>query len=243
MQKTAIVTGASRGIGAATARLLAQSGYNVVVNYCKNENAADAVVAAIRAYGGEAVAFCADVTKAPQAQALCDFAMQQYGHIDLLVNNAGVAYILLLTDTTDAQYDRLLDGNMRSVFNMCRAAASTMVRAHSGVIVNVGSMWGEVGAACESVYSASKAAVIGFTKSLAKELGPSGIRVNAVSPGFVDTDMNRFLEEETRAEIIEQTPVSRAGKPEDIARAVLYLAEADFVTGQVLGVNGGLIIC
>ncbi|MEA5049878.1 MAG: glucose 1-dehydrogenase [Oscillospiraceae bacterium] len=242
MQKTAIVTGASRGIGAATARLLARSGYNVVVNYATRRRMAGAVADDIIAAGGEAGVFRADVSEAAQAEALCAFAAQRYGRIDLLVNNAGVALVSLLGDTTDDQYDRVFGVNMRGVFNMCRAAAPHMLRAHAGAIVNVASMWGEVGASCESVYAASKAAVIGFTKSLAKELGPSGIRVNCVSPGFVDTDMNLPLTDEARAAVVGETPLGRAGQPQDAAEAILYLAGAAFVTGQVLGVNGGLIV-
>ncbi|MEA4912800.1 MAG: glucose 1-dehydrogenase [Oscillospiraceae bacterium] len=242
LQKTAIVTGASRGIGAATARLLADNGYNVLVNYEKNAQAAQSVVDEIRARGGEAVAFCADVSRTTDAQALCDFAARQYGRADLLVNSAGVAHSALLTDMTDAQYDRLFDVNMRGVFNMCRACVPLMLRVHSGAIVNVGSMWGEIGAACESVYSASKAAVFGFTKALAKELGPSGIRVNAVSPGYIDTDMNAALDADARAALIGETPLARVGAPEDVAQAVLYLAGASFVTGRILGVSGGLVI-
>ncbi len=242
MQKTAIVTGASRGIGAETARALAENGYNVVVNYLNSEKAARAVADEIVRGGGEAAVYRADVVKPAEAAALCAFAAEAYGRLDLLVNNAGVSLVALLGDTADAQYDRLFDTNMRGVFNMCRAAASYFLRRQSGAVVNVSSMWGQAGASCESVYAASKAAVIGFTKSLAKELAPSGVRVNCVAPGFIDTEMNAALGEAARAAVIEETPLGRAGTPRDVAEAVLYLARAEFVTGQVVGVNGGLVI-
>ncbi|MEG2188502.1 MAG: SDR family oxidoreductase [Christensenella sp.] len=242
MPKTAIVTGASRGIGAAIARELAKNGFAVVINYNKSESAAQKLAAEICEAGGEAVCFKADVSLSDEAKMLSDFTADRYKRIDLLVNNAGISHFSLATDTTDEEWQQVFDVNTKSVFYMCRAVLPIMIWRKSGSIINIGSMWGEVGAACETAYSASKAAVIGYTKALAKEVGPSGIAVNCISPGLIDTDMNLSLSESDKRAVIDETPFMRIGTPEDIARLALYLSGDSFMTGQVLGVNGGLII-
>ena len=235
MQKTALITGGSRGIGAACARQLARDGYRVVINYCRSAAAAQALAEEI---GGTAV--CADVADSAQVARLFDAA----GEVDVLVCCAGVAWQGLLQDMTDEAWRRLFAVNTDGVFYCCRRAIPTMVRRRAGSIVTVSSMWGEAGASCEAAYSASKAAVIGLTKALARELGPSGIRVNCVSPGVIDTDMNRGHSAQTMAALREETPLGTLGTPEDVAQAVSFLVSdrARFITGQVLGVSGGFLI-
>ena len=235
MKKRALVTGASRGIGAATARALAADGWEVNINYFQSEAQA---LALGRELGARV--FRADVADAGQVQAMFD----DMGPVELLVNNAGIAWGGLITDMTEAEWDRIFAVNVKGLYTCCRAVVPHMVRRHAGSIINVSSIWGEVGASCEVPYSASKAAVIGFTKALAKELGPSGIRVNCVSPGVIATEMNAALDPETLDALREETPLGTIGTPEDAARAILWLAGEDsaFVTGQVLGVNGGFVI-
>lgn len=241
--KTVIVTGASGGIGSAIATAFALDGYNVVINYNNNETAALSLCSTLGEKGAVAVAFKADVSSSAQAQALVDFAKAKFGGVDILVNNAGIAQQKLFTDITDDDFDKMFNVNVKSVFNCCRAVLPTMIHQKWGRIVNISSMWGICGASCEVHYSASKAAVIGLTKALAKEVGPSGITVNCVAPGLIDTKMNGNLSQETIKELCDETPVSRIGTPEDVAKAVRFLAEesSSFVTGQVLGVDGGFI--
>ncbi len=242
MTRTALVSGGSRGIGAAIARELGERGFAVAVNYRAQREAAQRVVEEILEKGGRAAAFCADVSDPEQAAALVRQAGEQLGPVSLLVNNAGVAHFSLTQETTDEDWRRVFAVNVDGVFYLCRAVLPGMIARKRGHIINIGSMWGQVGAACESAYSASKAAVIGYTKALAKELGPSGILVNCVCPGFVETEMNAGLSPEAAASIVGETPLERCGRPEDVAKAVAFLAEDRFITGQVLGVNGGLVI-
>lgn len=240
---TVIVTGASGGIGSEIAALFALNGYNVVINYNSNETAALSLCSALSEKGAAVVAFKADVSDSSQANELVDFAKKNFGSIDILVNNAGVAQQKLFTDITDEDFDRMFNVNVKSVFNCCRAVLPHMIHNKYGRIVNISSMWGICGASCEVHYSASKAAVIGLTKALAKEVGPSGITVNCIAPGLIDTPMNGNLSKETIKELCEETPVSRIGTPEDVAKAVFFLAKKDssFITGQILGVDGGFI--
>lgn len=241
--KTVIVTGASGGIGSAIAATFALNGYNVVINYNNNETAALSLSSVLGEKGAAVRIFKADVSDSSQADSLVDFAKSEFGSVDILVNNAGIAQQKLFTDITDDDFDRMFNVNVKSVFNCCRAVLPEMIHNKHGRIVNISSMWGICGASCEVHYSASKAAVIGLTKALAKEVGPSGITVNCVAPGLIDTPMNGNLSEETIKELCEETPVSRIGTPQDVAKAVFFLSSEDssFITGQVLGVDGGFI--
>ncbi len=243
-KRTAMVTGGSRGIGAAAVRLLAREGWQVAVGCCQNLDRAQALCKELTAAGAEVFPFQGDVASATQMEAFAQTVLDRWGQIDLLVNNAGIAQQKLFTDVTEEEWDRIFAVNAKGLYCCCRAVVPHMVRRHAGSIVNIASIWGEVGASCEVPYSASKAAVIGFTKALAKELGPSGIRVNCVSPGVIATEMNAALDPETVEALREETPLGVIGRPEDAARAILWLAGEDsaFVTGQVLGVNGGFVI-
>ncbi len=242
--KVAVVTGASRGIGRAIATELARRGARVVVNYHQNASAAEEVVAAIRAGGGEAIPFQADVSDAAQAQALIQAALDTYGRLDILVNNAGVTRDRLILMMSQEDWETVLRVNLNSLFHTCKAAARPMVRQRSGRIINITSVVGIAGQGGQTNYAAAKAGVIGFTKSLAKELGPRGITVNAVAPGLIPTDLTADLPEELRQEGIRRTPLGRLGQPEEVAYAVAFLAsdEAAFITGAVLLVDGGLVM-
>lgn len=242
--KTVLITGASRGIGAETARLFAQKGWAVAVNYRNSRDAAEELVSEIRKNGGTALAIPADVGDPEQVEALFRTAEQELGQIEALVNNAGIAQQKLFTDLTDEDWDELFRVDVKGVFLCCRRALPAMIRRHRGVIVNISSMWGQVGASCEVHYSAAKAAVIGLTRALAKEVGPSGIRVNCIAPGVIRTEMNGNLTPETLEALKEETPLELLGDPADVAKAAWFLTSEDsaFITGQVLGVNGGMVI-
>lgn len=242
--KTVLITGASRGIGAETARLFAQKGWAVAVNYRNSRDAAEELVSEIRKNGGTALAIPADVGDPEQVEALFQTAERELGQIEALVNNAGIAQQKLFTDLTDEDWDELFRVDVKGVFLCCRRALPAMIRRHRGVIVNISSMWGQVGASCEVHYSAAKAAVIGLTRALAKEVGPSGIRVNCIAPGVIQTEMNGNLTPETLEALKEETPLELLGDPADVAKAAWFLTSEDsaFITGQVLGVNGGMVI-
>ena len=243
MNQTVLITGASRGIGAACAEEFAKRGYRVIVNYNQNKKAAEAVCEKIRALGGVCMCVQADVSDAEQVQKMFEEA-EALGGVDVLVNNAGIAKTAMLCDTTPELWHSIFATNVDGVYYCCRAALSHMVSKKHGRIINLSSMWGQVGASCESAYSAAKAAVIGFTKALAKELGPSGITVNCVAPGLIDTDMNAHLSAEDIEAFCEEIPLGTVGTPAQVAATVCFLAseEASYVTGQVLSVNGGCVI-
>ncbi|MGM9647351.1 MAG: elongation factor P 5-aminopentanone reductase [Eubacteriales bacterium] len=240
--KVALVTGASSGIGRSIALMLAQNGYAVALG-CRNIQAAETVAQQIRQSGGTALVCPADVTDAASVESMVASA-QTMGNIELLVPAAGIAYQNLFQYTDESTYDRIMDTNVKGAYLVAKAVLPAMIAERRGNIVFVSSMWGEVGASCEVVYSASKAALIGLTKALAKEVGPSGIRVNCVSPGVIRTPMTEPLGEDTLGALAKETPLGRIGTPEEVANAVLFLADnaSSFITGQVLGVSGGLIV-
>ena len=235
--RVALVTGGSRGIGAAIARELARAGARVAVNYRANETAAEAVAKEV---GGIAVA--ADVADAAQARALVDRVEAELGDVDIVVNNAGITRDTLLARMSDEDWESVLATNLDGVFHTCRAVARKMLRRRTGSIVNLASVVGVHGNAGQTNYAASKAGIIGFTKALAKELGNRGVRVNAVAPGYIETELTGLLSDELRGLILANTPLGTLGRPEDVARAVRFLCsdEAAFVTGEVLLVDGGL---
>lgn len=232
MSKKALITGSSRGIGAAVAKKLAADGWDVIINYKKSAEKAEALAAEIHAK-----AICADVSDAEAVKAM----FREIGPVDLLVCNAGIVQYGLLTDVDEALWHEVLGVNTDGVYRCCREAIPGMVHNKQGCIVITSSVWGVYGASCEAAYSASKAALIGLTKALAKELGPSGIRVNCVAPGVIDTDMLAQFDFADRKALADAAPLGRIGKPEDIAELVGFLAsdKASFITGQVIGCDGG----
>lgn len=244
MRKSAFVTGASRGIGRAVAAALAREGWAVCVNYLERRDAAERLVRELRAQGRAAMAVQADVADREAVSACVRAASEELGPVELLVNNAGISRQGLFQDMDDETWDRLLAVNLTGPRNAVLAVLPHMLSEKRGCIVNISSMWGLRGASCEAAYAAAKAGVIGLTRSLALELAPSGIRVNCVAPGCVETDMVRALGEDTRRMLAEETPLGRLGRPEDIAEAVAFLAseKAAFITGQVLTADGGFVV-
>lgn len=245
MGKTVLITGASRGIGACCALLFAQHGYNVAVHYNKSKEQALEIKAQAESAGVLAAVFQADVSDSTQVNRMVTGVLDTFGRIDVLINNAGIAQQKLLTDISDEDWRHMLDVNLSGVFYCCRAVLPHMIREHRGAVVNISSMWGITGASCEVHYSASKGGVITMTKALAKEVAPSGVRVNCVCPGVIQTEMNAQLSPETLEALKEETPLGRLGTPLDVARAVCFLAEEElspFITGQVLGVDGGFAV-
>ncbi len=236
MSKTVLITGASRGIGNACAREFAKAGYKVAIDYYKSEDMARALVEELQAQGCDADCFKADISDVSQVKGLVHWTQQRFGPIDILINNAGISVAGLLTDLSDEQWNELrgvcLDGSVYC----SRAVLPQMICNHSGCIINISSVWGVKGASYEVAYSAVKAGIIGLTLGLSKEVAPSGIRVNCIAPGVIDTDMSRCYDLKALAE---ETPLGRVGQPEEIAKAALFLAEAEFITGQVLGIDGG----
>ena len=243
MAKSVLITGGSRGIGAATAMYFAKKGYRVAISYNKSSAAAKALQESLVSAGCDAIALPCDVSSPMEVEALVKQTAYRFGGIDVLVNNAGIAEQKLITHITNEDWNNMLGTNLSGVFYACRSVAPIMINAKKGSIVNVSSIWGITGAAMEVHYSAAKAGVIGLTKALAKELGPSNVRVNCVAPGVIDTEMNSNLDLSVLSELADQTPLCRIGTPEEIAKSVFYLADqADFITGQILSPNGGIVI-
>ena len=242
MSKVVVITGASRGIGRNIAYNLAVNGYTVVANYNASEDKALSLKEELKSQNIDIDIFKANVCKINEIKKLIDFTVEKYGRIDVLINNAGISEEKLFTDITEEEFDRMIKTNMYSVFFGSQEAARHMIKAHSGCIINISSIYGLTGGSCEVAYSMAKAGVDGLTKALAKELGPSNIRVNSKAPGAIDTDMNGNLTEEEWQAIKEETPLMRIGKPIDITRCVKWLLEDEFTTGQVISPNGGLVI-
>lgn len=238
--KTALISGGSRGIGAELVREFVRNGYRVAFFYRYSKEAAE-----VLALESGATAICCDVSSPEEVRRGVSQVLEIFdGRLDVLVSNAGVSSLMLSRDVSDAEWRRVLDTNLSAGFCLAREVQGAMISAQHGAMIFIGSMWGKVGASMEVAYSASKAGLRGLTMALAKELGPSGITVNCVEPGLIETEMNATLDEQTRAELVEQTPISRIGTPADVAAAVAFLAsdKASFITGQCLGVDGGFAI-
>lgn len=240
MSKTVLVTGSSRGIGAAIAELFYENGYNVAINYNKSEKDAKALLEKLPG----SLLLKGDVSSEEDVKNMIEQTVAHFGKIDVLINNAGISQTGLLQDISLEEWEKLFSINVTGTFLTSKYAVKNMLANHNGKIINVSSIWGISGASCESCYSASKGAVIAFTKALAKELGASNITVNCIAPGFIDTDMNKNISKEDTKAFCEETPLGRIGTPDEVARAAFFLASenADFITGQILGVDGGAII-
>lgn len=237
--KTVIVTGGSRGIGAAIVKELAYCGYNVVLNYNKSEVTAKKIREELKEKNINIEIFKADVSKREKVRELVKFTLERFNNIDVLINNAGIDQIKPFTDITDEDWKNMMQVNLNSVFYCTQEVIENMIHNKKGCIINISSIWGITGASCEVAYSTSKAAVDGFTKALAKELGPSNIRVNAIAPGLVDTDMNKNLSKEELQKIENEIPLGRIAKPEEVVKSIKWLIKDEYVTGQIISVNGG----
>lgn len=243
-KKTVLITGASRGIGRAIARLFAINNYNVVINYNKSEHEAKELYEELSEKGCSVRIFKADVSDISEANSLVNYCIGQFEKIDVLINNAGISKNNLFTDISYEEWHEVMNVNLNSVFYVTKKALQYMIPEMSGKIINISSIWGIAGGSYEVHYSASKAAIIGMTKALAKELGPSNINVNCIAPGVIKTDMLNNIDEDTIDMLRDETPLMRLGTPEDIARCALFLASegGDFITGQVISPNGGFVI-
>lgn len=243
-KKTALITGASRGIGREIARLFAKNNYNVVISYNKSEKEAQELLDELNNENLSARIFKADISNPQEANSLVNYTIGQFEKIDVLINNAGISRFNLFTDISYEEWHEVMNINLNSVFYVTKKSLQYMIPELQGKIINIASMWGIVGASNEVHYSASKAALIGMTKALAKELGPSNIQVNAIAPGVIETDMIKDIDNDTMDMLKYDTPLMRIGKPIDIAKCALFLAEdgGDFITGQVISSNGGFVI-
>ncbi|MBE3102420.1 MAG: 3-oxoacyl-[acyl-carrier-protein] reductase [Firmicutes bacterium] len=242
--KVALVTGASRGIGKACALYLAELGVKVAINYSRSSEQADQVVAQIKEMGGEAIAIRADVSKQAEVETMVDETIKSLGGLDILINNAGVTKDTLLIRMKEEDWDQVLDINLKGAFLVTKAAAKYMMKKRQGKIINISSVIGVSGNAGQANYAASKAGIIGFSKSIAKELAPRGILVNIIAPGFIDTDMTDVLNDQVKEAILSQIPLGRYGDPEDIAYLVGFLSseQSQYITGQVIHVDGGMVM-
>ena len=239
VNKVVIVTGGSRGIGAEIVKQMARLGYTVILNYNNSENCAKNVENELKNEGITVDIFKADVSKKEESVNLIQFDLNKYEKIDVLVNNAGISQTKLFTEITDEDWQRMMDNNLNSAFYCTREAVKNMVHNKQGLIINISSIWGITGGSLEVHYSTAKAGLIGFTKALAKELGPSNIRVNAIAPGIIDTDMNKEYSKKEKEDIKEEIPLGKIGTSKNIAKCVAWLIEDDYTTGEVISINGG----
>lgn len=239
MNKIVIVTGASRGIGKEIAKELAIKGYTVVANYNKSENQIKELQKELSEKNVNIDIFKADISKRSEAKELVKYVLEKYNKIDILINNAGISQIKEFTQITDEDWKNMINVNLNSVFYMTQEVIPNMIHNKKGCIINMSSIWGQIGASCESHYSVSKAGIDAMTKSLAKELGPSNIRVNSIAPGIIDTEMNKHLSLEELEYIKEEIPLQRIGKVNDIEKCAEWLIEDDYITGQIISINGG----
>lgn len=237
--KVIIVTGGSRGIGENIVRGLATEGYKIILNYNKSEEQAKKIKQDLSEQNIQIDIFKADVTKREEVKSLIKFCIEKYGKIDVLINNAGISQIKLFTDITDDDWENMIKTNLTSCFYTTQESVKNMISNQNGCIINISSIWGNIGASCEVHYSAAKSGLNGMTKALAKELGPSNIRVNCIAPGIIKTDMNSELSEEDIQNITEEIPLQKIGYPQSITKCVKWLIEDDYTTGQIISVNGG----
>ena len=239
MNKIIIVTGASRGIGKEIAKQLSKKGNTVIANYNKSEKQAQELKEELEKENIKIDIFKADVSKRNEAQELVEYTIKKYGKIDVLINNAGISQIKEFTQITDEDWNTMINTNLNSVFYMTQEVCKNMIQNKNGCIINISSIWGVVGASCEVHYSVSKAGIDAMTKSLAKEMGPSNIRINSIAPGIINTEMNKNLSEEEINNIKEEIPLEKIGKAQDIEKCVEWLIEDEYTTGQVISINGG----
>ena len=238
MAKTMVVTGGSCGIGRECARFFAQKGYDIIFNYNIHEEEA----VSLNKEFPNCFPVRADFNKKGQTENFCNIVKERFSHLDVLINNAGIADYSLITDLENERWDEIMNVNLKAMYITSRELLPLMIREHKGAVVNISSMWGITGASCEVAYSASKGGVIAFTKALAKEVGPSGISVNAIAPGVINTNMTKCLDEAIIKELAEEVPLLKIGEPSDIAETAYFLSQSKFITGQVLAVDGGMTI-
>jgi len=238
-----LVTGGAKGIGKAIIEeIIKEENTTILLHYNKSEAEADKLEKILKLKNITVFKYKADLSNPEEAREMVEYFLSKVEHIDVLINNAGISQIKLFTEITTEEWKKMMDVNINSMFYVTKETTKNMIHNKRGCIINISSIWGETGSSCEVHYSASKAAVNGFTKALAKELGPSNIRVNAIAPGFIETDMNKNITDDARNRVIEETPLEKTGKPEDIARCVKWLINDEFTTGQIISVNGGLYI-
>lgn len=239
LSKVAIVTGGSRGIGSEIVKMLARENYQVILNYNKSEKEAKKIQQELLDEGKAIEIFKADVSKRKEVQDLVKFAIDKFYKIDILINNAGIAQESLFTEITDNDWNNMIKTNLNSVFYCSQEVLKNMVQRQRGCIINISSIWGVTGGSCEVAYSTTKAAINGLTKALAKEMGPSNIRINSIAPGIINTDMNKNITEQDMEDIKTEIPLQKIGKTEDVAKCVKWLIEDNYTTGQIISVNGG----
>lgn len=242
MEKVIIITGASKGIGKEIAKQLAKSGMKIIAGYNQSEKEANQLKQELKQQNIEIDIIKADITKREEAKKIIQYTLEKYKKIDVLINNAGISEYKLFTDETDEDWNNIINTNLYSAFVMSQEAIPNMIQNKNGSIINISSIWGCVGASMEILYSTSKAGINGMTKALAKELGPSNIRVNAIAPGIIDTSMNQKFNKKELEQIQEEIPLEKIGKPEDIAKCVKWLIEDNYTTGQIIQINGGWAI-